>query len=87
MRIAKADFIQTNLRLNSEDPKKFWEELNKLIKNKSTPKQIELTDDNNQPLTPTEAPSYINSFFAQIGSNLAKNLLTAQLPTNDLPDD
>lgn len=25
MRNAKAEFIQTNLRLNSEDPKKFWE--------------------------------------------------------------
>lgn len=54
---AKADFIQNNLRQNSEDPKKFWEELNKLIKN--------LKDDNNQPIQPTDAPNYINNFFAQ----------------------
>lgn len=87
VRNAKAEFIQTNLRNNSEDPKKFWEELNKLIKNTSTPKQIQLTDVKGQPITPNETPDYINSFFAQIGSNLAKNFPNAQPSTNNLPND
>lgn len=85
LRNAKADFIQTNLRNNSEDPKKFWEELNKLIKSKTTSPQINLKDDNNQLVLPNDTPNFINNFFSMIGPNLAQSFQNAQPPTNDLP--
>lgn len=85
LRNARADFIQNNLRTNSDDPKKFWEELNKLIKSKTSSNQINLQNEHGQLISPEDTPNYINNFFSLIGPNLAKNFPNAQSTPND-PD-
>lgn len=45
LRNAKADFILSNLNNNADNPRKFWENINKLIKNKNVNKSLNLNDD------------------------------------------
>lgn len=80
VRNACTSFIQDTLDKNSDNPRKFWLNLNKLIKGNSSTAKINLLDNNNVPLTDETTPNYINQFFATIGPNLAEKFTTTDTP-------
>ena len=73
LRQAKADFIKDNLNHNQNDPKKFWQNIQEIIPNKSTNKKnIFLNNmDTNEPIELDRVADYINEYFINIGPNLA----------------
>lgn len=76
VRNARADFIKSNLEEHSNNPRKYWEEINKLIKHKSSEKKIELKDLDNSIIPDETAATYINNYFSSIGPNLEKKFDT-----------
>ena len=58
-----------------DDPTKFWEGIRKLLPNKTTATLIKLRNKTtNLIIPPGECAEYINSFFSDIGKNLAQAL-------------
>lgn len=72
LRNARADYIKQKINTTSDDPKKFWMEINSLSKNSSSKSNIELCDSNEIPVPSKNIPDHINSFFATIGPKLAE---------------
>lgn len=78
----KRDFIQNNLKISEEDPKKYWEKINELFpQGKKASKnaklnQITLTNDKDEEIESTETANFINKFFTLIGPNLSKKINT-----------
>ena len=71
---AKADYIIGQLEDCKNDPKKFWREINVLLKpgnSYSIPGFVDQTSGLNVPTD--ECAHYVNSFFASIGQDLFKN--------------
>lgn len=73
IRNARAEFIKNKLTDVADNPRKFWLEINKLIKHKTESNKIELADDNGTAIPEIETADHINRFFSSIGSNLASN--------------
>ena len=74
LRKAKADFINEQLHIYSNDQKKFWKHIQEVLPtNIHNSKPISLLNDNDQPIENEDVAAYINQFFTDIGPNLAKN--------------
>ena len=74
---AKANFITSELGENWNDSKKFWKHIHEVIPmgNKSQ-KIISLTNQNSQKeIEVNDVAEFINSFIANIGPTLSKNLI------------
>lgn len=74
LRNARADFIQNNLKNKADNPRKFWEEINTLIKNTRKANKIELIDNDGNRVDKDKTPDFINNFFSSIGPTLASKL-------------
>lgn len=72
IRNACSEYIQNNLSNNSNNPRKFWEEINKIVKNKNSNNSIELKNDSGDLVPAEDTTNFINDFFSSIGPNLAK---------------
>ena len=71
---AKADFIQDNTEGKGNNPKKFWKKINTLLRSHKSNGMVNLVNkETDQPLSPEDTPNFINNFFVNVGSNLAKN--------------
>ena len=71
-----AKIIKDKLHLYRKNPKKFWEELNKIWKGGKKTSTLSLIDDDTGTLIePQDTASYVNEFFCNIGSNLALPLM------------
>lgn len=80
LRTARATHIRDTLAHSSDNPCKFWRELNALIKQKASTPNIVLTNENNDPIYPTDIPNYINNYFSTIGPKLAEQFSTPIAP-------
>ena len=74
VRRAKANFVQDYLDDGGTSSKKFWEKI-QYVTNSSTqsPKINLVNQDTEQPVLPQDIPTFINTFFTNIGPDLAKN--------------
>ena len=78
IRKAKSDFITSELENNRNDSKKIWKNIkNVLPLNEKSNKKISLLEpDTLQEILDGDTANYINTFFANIGPNLAANFNT-----------
>lgn len=83
MRNARSNLIKQKLDNFSDDPKKFWREINSLIKKAPANASITLDDHEGSPIPPDKIPNHINMFFATIGLQLAEKFDKA--PLNQVP--
>lgn len=65
IRNARANYIRSELHKHKSNPRKFWAEMNKLIKNKEKQNIIELMNDQNEKISNSNLPGHINAFFHQ----------------------
>lgn len=72
IRIARSNYIQSCLEKNKDNPKKFWEGINSMIKNKSKQTPLVLLDDDKIPVSNDELANHVNDYFSSVGPNLAK---------------
>lgn len=72
IRNARSDFIKDKLSQTSDNPRKFWRELNSLIKQKASSSSIQLVNEAGTQIAPHEVPEHINTYFSTIGPSLAK---------------
>ena len=74
VRRAKKDFINSELDNNKEDSNKFWKNIHDVIPNsKKSQKHIQLFHSTRNTVVPEkDTAMYINSYFVNIGPNLAK---------------
>ena len=73
IRQAKSSFVQDYLDNDLISTKKFWEKINYIMPSKDRQSTIKLIDkDSNESIPNDELPSYINSFFTNIGPVLAQ---------------
>ena len=81
IRTAKADFIRDQISENKQDPKKFWNSINKLLPGNVKNKQnISLKDDNQVEIDSEETADFMNQYFATIGTKLAQGFTGSKLP-------
>ena len=74
IRRAKRDFVQEELGNDIGFPKRFWEKINHILPAKDNGSSIRLADhEKGVPVDDSETPDYINTFFTNIGLNLARN--------------
>ena len=78
---AKEDFIKENLEDNNNDAKKFWEHINSLLPKKSNNCSINIVDDNDLPLPQEKVADFINTYFVNIGEELAEKFDHTDTPT------
>lgn len=73
---AKNDFVQTQLKDSTQDPKKFWRILNNTFGNQSTQTAtLEIIDPaTKQVVSPDDCPDYMNQFLVGAGPKLAGDL-------------
>ena len=72
IRNAKRNFIQDELENDVGSSKRFWEKINHILPARESGNTIRLIDQTSeQPVEDNMLPSYINSFFTDIGPNLA----------------
>lgn len=83
IRNARKEFINKNLDNTAQNPRKFWTEINKLIKHSTPQAKIELKD-NDTPITEADTTDYINDFFSSIGPNLARNFSSNLTPETNI---
>ena len=75
IRRAKRDFIQEELENDQGSSKKFWEKINHILPTKNVGNTIRLVNhENGLPVEDIDTPNYINTFFTDIGPNLANSL-------------
>lgn len=84
LRSAKSEYIKEELRKHGDDPRRFWVELNKLIKTNQKNSKYSITDDNNSQIKDEGLPDHVNSFFSTIGLNLAKKFTDTQPADNSI---
>ena len=78
IRRAKRDFIQDELDNDLGSSKRFWEKINHILPTRENGNSISLIDqEKGMPLDDTEIPNYINTFFTNIGPNLAEKFTDA----------
>ena len=77
VRNCKAEFIQNELTTNQDDSKKFWNSIKTVIPDtKNNRNKMYIIDGiTNKNVVPEELPDFINSFFADIGPNLASKII------------
>lgn len=80
IRIAKSNYIKTYLENNRDDPRKFWQGINSLIKKKPVYSNMVLLDDEKKPVPENATADYINDYFSNIGINLAKQFHQTSVP-------
>ena len=74
IRQAKANFVQDYLVDEGTSSRKFWEKLQYVTNSKSCSPKINLVDTSTGcPVENSDIPEFINSFFTNIGPNLAQN--------------
>ena len=80
--LARRNFFEEEERNNRGDPKRFWKNVSSIIPNKSNEKSmISLVDHStNSKVDPNAVPDYINTFFANVGINLAKDFTDTWVP-------
>ena len=73
---AKKGFYENEYDTNTRDPKRYWKAINSLINPKPTNISFTLVDHENAqaPIAKEETANFINSFFANIGAKLARNM-------------
>ena len=76
VRNCKANFIQNELDMNSDDSKKIWNSIKQVIPDakKNKDRMFLIDTITNKEVEPNELPNFINNFFADIGPNLARNI-------------
>ena len=81
---AKADYIKNKLEQSKGDHKKFWRTIKQVIPdNKSQSTELVLKDTTSgQTIPKNQTADYINNFFANVGSNLAKNCKLPWIPSS-----
>ena len=73
IRRAKRDFIQDELDNDLGSSKRFWEKVNHILPTKDSGNTIRLIDhDRGIPVEDSKTPDFINTFFTNIGPNLAE---------------
>ena len=84
IRRAKRDFIQDELENDIGSSKRFWEKVNHILPRKDSGNTIRLIDqDKGLPVEDSETPNFINTFFTNIGPNLAEKF--TDVWSNTLP--
>lgn len=85
VRNARAAFIQEQIAQNQGNPRKMWQDINKLIKSPESDNNIELVDENKCPIPESLVSGHINSYFATIGPKLAEKFSEhVQIPEHEL---
>ena len=80
MRSAKAEYIKNKLTENSDNPKKFWNIINKEILPKNNKTIFNFVNTQTETLyKQEEVPNLINNYFSDIGPKLASEI---PIPTN-----
>ena len=76
VRNCKSEFVKNELNYNYDDSKKFWNTVKTVIpdKKKNSTKFLLIDPANHTHIPPNELPNFENSFFADIGTNLANKL-------------
>ena len=70
--MAKKNYFEDEYLASKGDPKRFWRNINSIIPNsKSKPSHINLINENKEDIDPDKVSDYINTFFTNIGPNLA----------------
>lgn len=71
IRVARSEFIQSQLQICKSNPKKFWSEIKNLTSKQSIQPSSHLQDENGLPINEERVADYINDFFATVSSKLA----------------
>ena len=82
--LARKDLFHEEERNSTGDPNRFWRNISSCLPNKTSQKSdIILTDKATDcKIDTNDAPEHINTFFANIGNNLAKNFKHDWSPSN-----
>ena len=82
--LARRDFFHDEERNSRGDPKKFWRNISSCLPSKCSQRaSISLIDKaRNCQISSNDTPDYINSFFANIGNDLAKDYTHDWSPSN-----
>ena len=76
-RDAKKGYFQQKFDNNKKEPKDYWKAISELVNPRPTNVKFNLINqDNKTPVQDKDTSDFINTFFAEIGSNLAKNMTT-----------
>ena len=82
-RAAHRKYIKDELKESKNDTKRFWRNIRKLIPNLKHDHLIQLKDDFDNMVEPKDVPNFINSFFADIGPKLSKDMHDPWYPYDD----
>ena len=70
---AKANSIRAKLERHGHNPKKFWQEINKLLPHQQDSSIMRMmNEDTNNIVEGMDLNDYVNKYFAEIGSKLAR---------------
>ena len=75
---ARSEYLKEQLENLKDKPKKFWNILNDIINPNNKSNTFKLTDDQGICMGDSEAAETINNYFANIGKNLAENIILDQ---------
>ena len=75
IRNAKNDFVKEKLENYSDNPKKFWQQIKSVMPELKFSNHINLLDMHGNKLNNLESANKINFYFANIGSDLAKDIV------------
>ena len=78
---AKEELIKEDLEDNNNDAKKFWEHVNSLLPKETKNCSITIVDNINLPINQENVADFINSYFINIGEELAE-----RFDPNDTPN-
>ena len=78
---AKEEFVKENLEDNNNDAKKFWEHVNSLLPKKAGNCSISVVDNNDLPINQEHVADYFNSYFINIGEELAQKFDPDDVPS------
>ena len=75
IRQAKSNYIINKLETHKDDPKKFWRTIKRVFpsKTKKEKSQITLKNKEGDTVCSKEVPEYINDFFVNIGTTIARD--------------
>ena len=86
-REARQGYYQSKFDNNKKEPKDYWKAISDLINPRSPNTKFNLIDkkDDTQ-IQDSDTADFINTFFAEIGSNLAKNMTSPWTYQGEEPD-
>ena len=83
-RCARRKFVRDELRATEKDNKKFWRNIQKLMPKGNMSDYIQLCDQESKMMVPeNEIPTFINSFFTNIGPKLSQNMFSPWKPYDE----